>query len=277
VRIPKYQQEKKTAKKKKQPQSHLLAFKLVVGRYYASFASSTMKLTTFTACMLALLPMSAVTAYPITGDVVNCRSGPGTSYPTKKTYKKGQNVSITCQAHGTNVNGNSIWDKTSDGCYVSDVYVRTGSDGYVTTKCSSGGSPPPSAGKIPGPVTDDYPYKNSCGPIDKWNYFRCQCTSFVAWRINERLGIHFHNQYKGTNWGNANSWDEAARSTGVRVDSNPVPGCVAQTNEGWAGHVAWVTAVSGNQVTIEEYNYARERYGTRKVAKSAFNYIHLKV
>jgi surface antigen len=91
------------------------------------------------------------------------------------------------------------------------------------------------------------------------------------------LGIKFHNQYKGTNWGNANTWDDAAKRTGVKVNSTPKPGCIAQSNAGNYGHVAWVTAVNGNQVTIEEYNWAkREGYGKRTVSKGSFNYIHLK-
>jgi surface antigen len=99
----------------------------------------------------------------------------------------------------------------------------------------------------------------------------------VAWRINKRLGIKFHNQYKGTNWGNANTWDNAAKKTGVKVNSTPKPGAVAQTNAGSYGHVAWVTAVNGNKVTIEEYNWGkREGYSKRTVDKSAFNYIHVK-
>ena len=99
----------------------------------------------------------------------------------------------------------------------------------------------------------------------------------MAWRINKRLGIKFHNQYKGTNWGNANTWDDAAKRTGVKVNKTPKPGAVAQSNAGKYGHVAWVTAVNGNKVTIEEYNWAkREGYGKRTVDKSTFNYIHLK-
>ena len=236
-----------------------------------------MKLISLIAGTVAFLSTSAF-AYPITGTTVNCRSGPGTSYAVKKTYKKGDAVTITCQKEGPVVSGNSIWDKTSDGCYVADYYVKTGSNGYVKPKCDGGGGGGSGGGKLPGPVTNDYPYKNSCGPVDKWKYFKCQCTSFVAWRINERLGIKFHNQYKGTNWGNANSWDEAARKTGVRVDNKPVPGCIAQSNAGSAGHVAWVTKVSGNTVTIEEYNFNKYRgYGTRTVPKSTFNYIHVKV
>ncbi|OQD65838.1 hypothetical protein PENPOL_c005G08771 [Penicillium polonicum] len=91
-----------------------------------------------------------VNAYPITGDVVNCRSGPGTSYSVVKSYKKGTDVAITCQAAGTTVNGNEIWDKTSDGCYISDYYIRTGSSSYVTKKCDGSSSGGGSSGNLPG-------------------------------------------------------------------------------------------------------------------------------
>lgn len=89
------------------------------------------------AISLALLP--GINAYPVKTDGLNCRSGPGTSNKVVKTYKKNQDVSITCQTTGTSVEGNNIWDKTSDGCYVADYYIKTGTDGYVTKKCDSGG------------------------------------------------------------------------------------------------------------------------------------------
>ncbi|EXA31990.1 hypothetical protein NW761_015064 [Fusarium oxysporum] len=235
-----------------------------------------MKFTTLCAYALAFFS-TGVHSYPVTSDNLNCRSGPGTAFAIKKSYKKGQDVTITCQTQGDNVEGNSIWDKTSDGCYVADKYVKTGKDGYVKGKCTNVPKPPKNK-KIPGPRVNDYPYKNSCGPADKWLYFKCQCTSFVAWRVNERLGIKFHNKYKGKAWGNGNQWDEAARASGVRVDNKPVPGCIAQTNAGKSGHVAWVSAVDGDMVIVEEYNWNNYRaYGTRKVHKSKFNYIHLKV
>ncbi|KAL2022209.1 hypothetical protein VTK56DRAFT_5819 [Thermocarpiscus australiensis] len=236
-----------------------------------------MKLTVFAAFFQAVA-FSVTYAYPISGNGVNCRSGPGTSYAVKKVYAKGTDIKISCQTEGTSVNGNSIWDKTQDGCYVADYYVKTGINGYVTDKCgASSGGGGSSTGKIPGPIENDYPYKGSCGPVDQWNYFKCQCTSFVAWRINDRLGIKFNNQYKGVNWGNAYTWDDAARATGVKIDTNPVPGSIAQTDAG-SGHVAWVAAVNGDTVTVEEYNYAHpEAYGTRTVAKSTFKYIHIKV
>lgn len=94
--------------------------------------------------IIALSLSTAITAvsasYPITGNNVNCRSGPGTSHSSVKTYKKGHKVKLTCQTSGTSVFGNNIWGKTSDGCYVADYYVKTGKSDYVTKKCSGKGS-----------------------------------------------------------------------------------------------------------------------------------------
>ncbi|KAJ1861299.1 hypothetical protein LPJ73_001055 [Coemansia sp. RSA 2703] len=127
-------------------------------------------------------------------------------------------------------------------------------------------------------ATDDYPYKGSCAGVDPWNYYKCQCTSFAAWRINKKLGIHFNNRYKGEAWGNANTWDEAARSSGTTINKTPAIGAIAQSNKGQAGHVAWIVKVAGDSVSVEEYNWnTKEGYGTRTVPKSAFdNFIHLK-
>jgi GH24 family phage-related lysozyme (muramidase) len=86
----------------------------------------------------------ALKTYPIKANGVRCRSGPGTSYSVVKTYSAGTKVSISCQATGTNINGDSLWDKTGGNCYVSDYYVRTGTSGYVAPKC--GGTKPPGTG-----------------------------------------------------------------------------------------------------------------------------------
>ncbi|OAQ73154.1 NlpC/P60-like cell-wall peptidase [Pochonia chlamydosporia 170] len=87
--------------------------------------------------LAAALPM--VSAYPITGNDVNCRSGPSTSDKVVRTYKKGEDVKLSCQTTGESVSGNNIWDKTQHGCYVSDYYVKTGSSSMVTGPCSGGG------------------------------------------------------------------------------------------------------------------------------------------
>jgi surface antigen len=132
---------------------------------------------------------------------------------------------------------------------------------------------------------DDYPYKTQCASanrVDRWNFYKCECVSFVAWRINQVLDIKFTNMYKGQHWGNANLWDEAARkSAGVKIDKKTKKNSVAQTDKSGSGlgHVAWVESVSedGKKVTVEEYNYKKDKYGTRTVGVGEFEwYIHLK-
>ena len=136
---------------------------------------------------------------------------------------------------------------------------------------------------------DDYPYRGLSPyalEVDEWRFFKATCTSFVAWRLNTTNGVAFNCYYKGAHWGNAAQWDDTARALGIRVDDVPAVGAVAQTNDGTAlGHVAWVSAVSGDMVTVEEYNYGHisanglggfRRYNVRTVPASSFCYIHIK-
>ena len=129
-------------------------------------------------------------------------------------------------------------------------------------------------------AVDDYPYKNqSYGTyrvpqdVDPWNFYYRECTSFVAWRLNNNNGVAFTNWYGGVKWGNAGNWGNAASSIGITVNNTPAVGAVAW----WStGHVAWVSAVNGNSVTIEEYNYGYNgNYNTRQVSNVS-GYIHIK-
>ncbi|KAL2151472.1 hypothetical protein VTH82DRAFT_6570 [Thermothelomyces myriococcoides] len=85
----------------------------------------------------AALPMAS--AYPVKADVLNCRSGPGTSYDVVRQYTQGTEVDIVCQTPGPSVNGDTLWDKTGDGCFVADYYIKTGTADYVAPKCDDGG------------------------------------------------------------------------------------------------------------------------------------------
>ncbi|MFI6147347.1 SH3 domain-containing protein [Streptomyces sp. NPDC051109] len=71
---------------------------------------------------------------------VNVRSGPGTNYSVIDTLPYGASVTIRCQCDGTTVSGpygtTDIWDCIGNGRFVSDAYVKTGSDGYVANRCS---------------------------------------------------------------------------------------------------------------------------------------------
>ncbi|OJJ55399.1 hypothetical protein ASPSYDRAFT_48601 [Aspergillus sydowii CBS 593.65] len=82
--------------------------------------------------------LSVANAYKVTTDGLNCRKGASTSDASVTTYDNGEDVNITCQTNGESIQGNTLWDKTEDGCYVSDFYVKTGSDSMVTKDCDGG-------------------------------------------------------------------------------------------------------------------------------------------
>ncbi|MET8219762.1 SH3 domain-containing protein [Streptomyces hirsutus] len=83
---------------------------------------------------------AAVQYYPVApGHRLNVRSGPGTNYAIVRTLPLGAQVPIFCQSPGTTVTGpygtSNIWCNIASGQYVSDAYVKTGSDGYVAPRC----------------------------------------------------------------------------------------------------------------------------------------------
>ncbi|MFB7545459.1 SH3 domain-containing protein [Streptomyces zaomyceticus] len=71
---------------------------------------------------------------------VNVRSGPSTQYPIVRALPLGATVAITCQKYGEWISGpygtTRIWDSIAPGEYISDAYVRTGSDGFVAPRCA---------------------------------------------------------------------------------------------------------------------------------------------
>ncbi len=71
------------------------------------------------------------------------------------------------------------------------------------------------------------------------------CTWYVASKISVP-----------TNWGNANTWSVYAPSSGWSVSQAPRAGGIGQTTGGWAGHVAYIEAVSpdGSMVKFSDMN-----------------------
>lgn len=132
-----------------------------------------------------------------------------------------------------------------------------------------------------GALGDTYPAKwKNLDPdsnIDDWGMYVRYCTSFVAHRLSAVNKFELPRAY-----GNAEAWGNRARAEGYRVDETPTLGAVAWSAaapDNWGyGHVAWVAAVNGDMVTVEEYNYGkRHAYNSRTVHKSSFTgYIHFK-
>lgn len=126
-----------------------------------------------------------------------------------------------------------------------------------------------------GVIGDDYPahWKNPVEQIDSWGYISATCTSFVANRL------HNVNKFEMPRAiGNAGDWGASARRLGYRVDKTPAIGSVAYVEDASYGHVAWVAAINGNYVTVEEYNWNWDySYHTRTKPISAFTgFIHFK-
>jgi surface antigen len=212
------------------------------------------------------------------GAPVTLRSGPGTQYGGTGSAVNGQFVTITCTTSSEPVTGRygttAIWDRLGDGSWVADAFVYTGTSGRVEPECAPTGARP---------AGDDYPYAGSRpNSVDRWALLSRQCTSWVGWRMEQLTG-YFHNYmwHNGVHghWGNARDWNDNARQLGYPVDHVPRPGAIAQwePNAGGAssmGHVAYISAVTGTDVTVEEYNWTVSLgFGTRTVPLEKISFV----
>ena len=110
-----------------------------------------------------------------------------------------------------------------------------------------------------------YPYPNGTSPTagmgDTWGYGVRNCTSFVAWKINQVFGANING------WGQAADWDSQATGAGhpYTNDTSPQIGDIAQwnaTTENPYGHVAYVYAVNSGVATLAEYNSGFPKNGS---------------
>ncbi|MEH1015004.1 peptidoglycan DD-metalloendopeptidase family protein [Micromonospora sp. CPCC 206060] len=73
------------------------------------------------------------------GGTLTRRSGPGTGYGAVGSVADGATVSISCSANGTSHTGRygttSLWNRLTDGSWVSDAYLWTGVNGTVNGWC----------------------------------------------------------------------------------------------------------------------------------------------
>lgn len=109
--------------------------------------------------------------------------------------------------------------------------------------------------------------------IDSWGMYNRECVSYTAFRV---AASGRDMPYWG-GVGNANQWDDNARSAGIPVDSNPQVGDVAISNRGYYGHAMYVEGVNGDgTINISQYNAALNgRYSTRSgMDPSGLVFIH---
>ncbi len=139
--------------------------------------------------------------------------------------------------------------------WASNTPPSSGSGG-LTTGQWAGTSGPQAASQYYG-----YPYPNApqCTAgaqvcvLDQWKFYQGQCTSWVAYRLNQLNGIAFGDYYGGQHWGDASDWASAARALNITVNGTPAVGSVAWYS---ADHVAYVEKVnSPTSIVISEMNY----------------------
>jgi uncharacterized protein YraI len=63
---------------------------------------------------------------------LNARSGPSSSYPRVRTYAPGASLSVVCQSSGQKVRTTAVWNRLTNGTWVSDYYVSTPSNTRFT-------------------------------------------------------------------------------------------------------------------------------------------------
>lgn len=142
--------------------------------------------------------------------------------------------------------------------------------------------------------TGGYPYASLSGPgtspAEYWwtdsngngwsplGYGYRNCTDFVAWKLRAANGFT-----DTAGYGNAYQWGGRAAARGYVVNMTPAPGSVVWWNSNASGasgygHVAWVESVSGDLVTIQEYNHSGAGVFGRRVINrtSASGYIHFR-
>jgi surface antigen len=171
-------------------------------------------------------------------------------------YDVGQQLTLSCSTRGQATKGyfsfnipnggwDNLWYKTSDGHFVSDVDIETGTLNVVAPDCTGGPAPAPNSGHAAGQRqagNPGVPGQCTWGALQKW---------FEASGYYPDLD------------GNAANWANSARAHGWTVVDDAQPRSIVVFRPGLPyvgadGHVAWVNSVSqrsdGRWINITEMN-----------------------
>lgn len=101
--------------------------KLTTGAYVTDYYVNTPSNTTYS------YPIPGCSQPYQTTTSLSRRSGPGTSYGVVGTLPSGSLAWVTCQRSGTKVGTTSVWNRLTDGSYVTDYYVANPSNTTYTS------------------------------------------------------------------------------------------------------------------------------------------------
>ncbi|MET9327804.1 CHAP domain-containing protein [Tsukamurella sp. NPDC003166] len=235
------------------------------------------------AATVSTLAVGVAEAAP-TGRVVAATqkmTGPSLKTTQVGTYPAGARVTLQCYERGQSVKGalskyhgnggwDDLWYKTSDGVYVADIDIETGSNNPVTGKCGDAPAAQPApvqgaapaglaaiAGRTKGRSTGQVNVIAAAG-------YTGECTYGAQEMIHRNAGYYI----PALN-GPARTWAGQARADGWTVTSSPQARSVVvfapgvNQADGTNGHVAWVNRVEGNTIYVSQWNYAGKRYETQ--------------
>lgn len=196
-----------------------------------------------------------------TNDTVMVKTQRMSSSTLKSTQKgwwsKGSHLRLVCYERGQSVSGyysryvkggrSNIWYRASDGYWIADIDLSTGSNNPVTPTCSS-------------LTSAKTAYGRKIGAKRTWNAGvagNCTWGAYEKWRAATG--------YYPALSGNAKDWATSAKKQGwsVVADAQAKSIVVFQPGvqgAGGYGHVGWVTSTQkrkdGVYITITEMNYA---------------------
>ena len=182
-------------------------------------------------------------------------------------YEAGQKLTLVCSKRGQSIKGyfsfnlpnggwDNLWYRTSDGHYVGDVDIDTGTFNAVAPDCSKVDNPAPANTPAPVAATNGRPKGQTLGSNPYAAGFTGYCT-YGAQEFVKRNAGYYLNETR-----HAMYWDDDARARGWKVvlDAEPRSVVVFEPSVvGGVGHVAWVNSVDkrsdGRYINITEMNY----------------------
>jgi surface antigen len=201
------------------------------------------------AALTVALPVTAAAAttgygpyLTVASPSLNERAAPTTSATLVGSLPYHSTIYIVCQTSGSLVGASTVWDKITNGSYISDYWTNTPGQNTWTPSIPRCGT------------------TVSVGRTVSYNEGTAgQCT---WWAINEfhLFSGYYPNLISPYNNGDAGYWAGNAAYNGWTVSATPRAGSIAVfppgvNQAGSVGHVGWVTGVSGSQITITEMNF----------------------
>jgi surface antigen len=221
-------------------------------------------------------PANAETTGTVKAPTTQRMSGPNLTSGQDGVYRAGENLTLVCHTSGEPVKGyfsfnipnggwDSLWYKTSDGHYVADVDIETHTLNALGPDCGPAAPPPApasnaAANRTQGATIDHNPLSGYEG--------------YCTWGAQERVHTNAGYYIKALT-GTAVSWANQGRAAGWTVVDEPQPRAIVVFDAAVAGnpdgHVAWVDAVNGKDVTITEMNYGRGATAENGYRTAGFN------